>query len=42
MAENVFGVTQTDSARPPKVEQIDREAFMVERVARPPMKVILR
>jgi acyl-CoA synthetase (AMP-forming)/AMP-acid ligase II len=37
MAENVFGVTQTDSSRPPKVEQIDREAFMVERVARPPL-----
>ena len=38
MAENVFGVTQTDSARPPKVEQIDREAFMIERVARPPLE----
>jgi fatty-acyl-CoA synthase len=38
MAENVFGVTQTDSAQPPKVEQIDREAFMVERVARPPLE----
>jgi len=37
MAENVFGVTQTDLSRPPKVEEIDREAFMVERVARPPM-----
>jgi len=35
MAENVFGVTQTDLSRPPKVEEIDREAFMVERVARP-------
>ncbi|HUI88183.1 MAG TPA: AMP-binding protein [Anaerolineales bacterium] len=35
MAENVFGVTQTDLSRPPKVEQIDREAFMVEHVARP-------
>ena len=33
MAENVFGVTQTDLSRPPKVEEIDREAFMVERVA---------
>jgi acyl-CoA synthetase (AMP-forming)/AMP-acid ligase II len=38
MAENVFGVTQTDSSRPPKIEQIDREAFMVERVARPPLE----
>jgi acyl-CoA synthetase (AMP-forming)/AMP-acid ligase II len=37
MAENVFGVTQTDSAQPPKVEEIDREAFMIERVARPPL-----
>jgi fatty-acyl-CoA synthase len=37
MAENVFGVTQTDLARPPKVEEIDREAFMVERVARRPV-----
>lgn len=35
MAENVFGVTQTDLSRPPKVEEIDREAFMSERVARP-------
>jgi acyl-CoA synthetase (AMP-forming)/AMP-acid ligase II len=38
MAENVFGVTQSDLTRPPKVEEIDREAFMAERVARPPMK----
>ncbi len=37
MAENVFGVTQSDLARPPKVHEIDREAFMVERVARPPV-----
>jgi len=36
MAENVFGVTQTDLSRPPKVEEIDRESFMTERVARPP------
>src|ERR1700690_1675739 len=35
MAENVFGVTQTDLSGPPKVEEIDREAFMVERLARP-------
>jgi len=38
MAENVFGVTQSDLARPPKVYEIDREAFMVERVARPSVK----
>src|SRR5581483_7786597 len=37
MAENVFGVTQTDLSRPPKVEEIDREAFMTERVARAPV-----
>lgn len=35
MAENVFGVTQSDLSRPPKVEEIDREAFMSERVAHP-------
>jgi acyl-CoA synthetase (AMP-forming)/AMP-acid ligase II len=34
MAENVFGVTQSDLSRPPAVEEIDRETFMVERVAR--------
>ncbi|MBI2759289.1 MAG: AMP-binding protein [Chloroflexi bacterium] len=37
MAENVFGVTQSDLARPPKVEEIDRQAFMTERVARAPV-----
>jgi acyl-CoA synthetase (AMP-forming)/AMP-acid ligase II len=36
MAENVFGVTQSDLSRLPKVEEIDREAFMSERIARPP------
>ncbi len=36
MAENVFGVTQSDLSRPPRVEEIDRDAFMSERVARPP------
>jgi acyl-CoA synthetase (AMP-forming)/AMP-acid ligase II len=36
MAENVFGVTQSDLTRPPLVEEIDREAFMVERVAKAP------
>ncbi|HEX2697595.1 MAG TPA: AMP-binding protein, partial [Anaerolineales bacterium] len=35
MAENVFAVTQSDLSRLPKVEEIDREAFMTERVARP-------
>jgi fatty-acyl-CoA synthase len=34
MAENVFGVTQSDLRNQPKVEQIDRKAFMVDRVAR--------
>ncbi len=34
MAENVFGVTQSDLSRPPQVEEIDREAFMSERIAR--------
>lgn len=37
MAENVFGVTQSDLTRPPRVEEIDREAFMAKRVARPPI-----
>jgi fatty-acyl-CoA synthase len=36
MAENVFGVTQSDLTKPPAVEEIDREAFMVERVAKAP------
>ncbi len=34
MAENVFAVTQSNLAGRPKVEVIEREAFMVERVAR--------
>ncbi len=38
MAENVFGVTQSDLTRLPKVEEIDREAFMSERTARPPVQ----
>lgn len=37
MAENVFGVTQSQLGSPPLVEEIDREAFMVERVARSPL-----
>jgi acyl-CoA synthetase (AMP-forming)/AMP-acid ligase II len=36
MAENVFGVTQSRLGSLPVVEEIDREAFMVERVARSP------
>jgi acyl-CoA synthetase (AMP-forming)/AMP-acid ligase II len=36
MAENVFSVTQSRMGRPPVVEEIDREAFMVERVAKTP------
>jgi acyl-CoA synthetase (AMP-forming)/AMP-acid ligase II len=35
MAENVFGVTQSQVGSLPVVEEIDREAFMVERVAKP-------
>ena len=34
MAENVFAVTQSNLSGRPKVEVIEREAFMVERVAR--------
>jgi fatty-acyl-CoA synthase len=34
MAENVFGVTQSQLGSLPVVEEIDREAFMVERVAK--------
>jgi fatty-acyl-CoA synthase len=36
MAENVFGVTQSRLGSLPVVEEIDREAFMVERVAQSP------
>ena len=36
MAENVFGVTQSRLGSPPVVDEIDREAFMVERVAKGP------
>ncbi|NWG06919.1 MAG: AMP-binding protein [Chloroflexi bacterium] len=36
MAENVFGVTQSRLGSEPVVEEIDREAFMVERVAKAP------
>ena len=37
MAENVFGVTQSQLGSQPVVEEIDREVFMVERVARNPI-----
>jgi acyl-CoA synthetase (AMP-forming)/AMP-acid ligase II len=46
MAENVFGVTQSKLGSVPVVEEIDRESFMVERVAkslfdgRPSMKMM--
>jgi acyl-CoA synthetase (AMP-forming)/AMP-acid ligase II len=35
MAENVFGVTQSEMGRLPTVEELDREAFATERTARP-------
>lgn len=37
MAENVFGVTQSKLGSIPVVEEIDREAFMGERVAKSPL-----
>ncbi|MGB8983645.1 MAG: AMP-binding protein [Anaerolineales bacterium] len=37
MAENVFGVTQSKLGTVPVVEEIDREAFMGERLARSPL-----
>lgn len=37
MAENVFGVTQSPLGSEPVVDEIDREAFMSERVARSPL-----
>lgn len=36
MAENVFGVTQSQLGSEPAVMDLDREAFMVERVAKSP------
>ena len=36
MAENVFGVTQSQLGSIPAVEEIDREAFMSERLAKDP------
>ena len=35
MAENVFAVTQSDLSRLPAMEEVDREAFLIERAARP-------
>jgi len=35
MAENVFAVTQNDLKKPPSVEDIDRESFASDRIARP-------
>jgi fatty-acyl-CoA synthase len=37
MAENVFGVTQSPLNSEPLVVELDREAFMVERMARHPL-----
>lgn len=37
MAENVFSVTQSQLGSIPVVEEIDRESFMVERVAKSPL-----
>ncbi len=37
MAENVFGVTQSPLGDKPVVVEIDREAFMTERVAKSPL-----
>jgi fatty-acyl-CoA synthase len=37
MAENVFGVTQSQLGSIPSVDEIDREAFMSERVAKNPI-----
>jgi acyl-CoA synthetase (AMP-forming)/AMP-acid ligase II len=44
MAENVFAVTQTPPGRLPIVDEIDREAYINERVAREPLagKAILK
>ncbi len=38
MAENVFGVTQTPPGTLPKVDEIDREAYLKDRVAREPLE----
>jgi fatty-acyl-CoA synthase len=36
MAENVFGVTQSQLGRVPAIDEIDREMFMSERIAKNP------
>ena len=36
MAENTFGVTQSDLSRPPALDIIDRDLFLTEHLARPP------
>ena len=36
MAENVFGVTQTDLDATPAIDEVDREIYLTERVARAP------
>ncbi len=38
MAENVFGVSQTDLDSTPMTDDLDREAYLMERVARPPLE----
>ena len=38
MAENVFGVTQSDLARPPLIEEIDAEQFLSDGVVQPPVE----
>lgn len=38
MAENVFGVTQTPVGTLPVIDEIDRESYIIERVARDPEK----
>lgn len=38
MAENVFGVTQSRLGREPAVIEVDRESFMVQRVASDPLE----
>ncbi len=37
MAENVFGVTQTPLGTKPVTDEIDRESYINERIANPPM-----
>jgi len=37
MAENVFGVTQSRLGSAPAIDEIDREAFMLQRVAKTPL-----